>query len=668
MRVDTPSYSPRIVTSILLAASVALGAAAPAVADSGPAKPSLWMGFQRLDFQVDGRKCLLVLPKQAARGKPWIWRTEFFGHEPQADLALLGLGFHVAYIDVQNMYGGPPAMQHMDAYYAWLTAKHGLAAKVVLEGFSRGGLFAFNWAARNPHSVCCLYVDAPVCDFRSWPAGKGRAKGSPADWERCKRVYGLNEEQAAAYRLNPIDNLAPLAAAKIPLLHVCGEADTVVPIEENTRLIETRYRKLGGEIRVISKPFCEHHPHSLRDPAPIVNFILGHTPGMAQLAGPDPKTPYGYDYFVLRGGLDNCRIRFQRDRKGRVAFLGGSITWGGRWREMVCDELRRRFPGTEFDFINAGISSLGSTPGAFRFARDVLARGPVDLLFEEAAVNDQTNGQTPQEALRGMEGIVRQARLANPAIDIVLLHFVDPDKMASIRQGKQPPVIQSHERVAAWYGVPSIDLAQEVTERIHSGEFTWEKDFRDLHPSPFGHGVYFRSINRLFDAAWKSPPPADAQVQPYVLPEPLDRNSYFRGRLVSPEGAKVDNGWTLVSAWRPADKRGTRAGFVDVPALVAEQPGATLRLRFQGTGVGVFVASGPDAGVVEYSVDGRPRGNRDLFTEWSDRLHLPWAQVLVADLPPGGHELLLRVSPRANPASKGHAVRIIHFLVNGQVD
>jgi len=128
----------------------------------------------------------------------------------------------------------------------------------------------------------------------------------------------------------------------------------------------------------------------------------------------------------------------------------------------------------------------------------------------------------------------------------------------------------------------------------------------------------------------------------------------------------VEKGWTLVPCWHPADKAGTRAGFVNVPMLVAEQPGAVLRLRFEGKGVGLFVASGPDAGTVEYRIDGRVRGQRDLFTEWSERLHLPWAQVLAADLAPGKHELELRVLPTANPKSKGHAVRIAYFLVNGE--
>lgn len=219
----------------------------------------------------------MVTPKVVAEGKPWIWRTEFFGHQPQADIALLKKGFHVVYIDVQNMYGSPTAIKHMDAFYDELTGQRGLAKKTVLEGFSRGGLFAFNWAAAHPDRVACIYVDAPVCDFKSWPGGKGKGKGSPADWKRCLAIYGLSEQEALDYKLNPVDNLAPLAKEKIPLLHVVGDADSVVPVAENTALVEKRYKELGGEIKVIVKKGVEHHPHSLKDPAPIVEFILAHT-------------------------------------------------------------------------------------------------------------------------------------------------------------------------------------------------------------------------------------------------------------------------------------------------------------------------------------------------------------------------------------------------------
>lgn len=239
-----------------------------------PGDKSQWNGYDRFDFSVDGRACFVVVPKQPAPRKPWIWRTEFFGHEPQGDLALLAKGFHAVYIDVQNMYGGPPAMKHMDAFYDVLTKRHGLSKKTVLEGFSRGGLFAFNWAALHPDRVACIYVDAPVCDFKSWPGGKGKGQGSPGDWQNLLKVYGLTEPEAMAYKLNPIDNLAPLAKAGIPLLHIVGDADDVVPLAENTAIVEKCYKALGGPITVIVKPGVGHHPHSLKDPKPIVDFVL----------------------------------------------------------------------------------------------------------------------------------------------------------------------------------------------------------------------------------------------------------------------------------------------------------------------------------------------------------------------------------------------------------
>ncbi len=239
------------------------------------AKVSDWSGYRRLDFTVDGRAALLVLPKLAAKGKPWIWRTEFFGHEPQGDIALLEEGLHVAYIDMQDMYGAPVAMKHMDAMYDFLTSAFGLSNKTVLEGFSRGGLFAFNWAALHPERCAGLYVDNPVCDFKSWPAAKGSSQGgSPGDWQKLLKAYGMTEEQALAYDKNPIDNLAPLAKVPVPILAVIGMADTGVPPKENIDLVEERYTKLGGKIEIIRKAGSGHHPHSLKDPTPIVEFVV----------------------------------------------------------------------------------------------------------------------------------------------------------------------------------------------------------------------------------------------------------------------------------------------------------------------------------------------------------------------------------------------------------
>lgn len=189
-------------------------------------------------------------------------------------MALLKEGFHVAYVDVQNMYGAPCAMKIMDKFYETLVRDYRLSPKTVLEGFSRGGLFSFNWAALHPGRVAAIYADAPVCDIASWPGGQGKGKGSPEDWLRLLGVYGVTEKEALSGKLSPVNNLAPLAKARIPVLAVVGDADDVVPLEENMAVVERKYRALGGSIQVIHKPGAGHHPHSLPNPAPIVDFIL----------------------------------------------------------------------------------------------------------------------------------------------------------------------------------------------------------------------------------------------------------------------------------------------------------------------------------------------------------------------------------------------------------
>lgn len=239
-------------------------------------KVSQWNGYEKLDFEVAGKAALLVKPKTAAAGKPWIWRTEFFNHEPQADIALLGQGWHVAYFKVSDLYGAPAAIDLMAQYYAAVTKEYGLAQRAVLEGFSRGGLYAVNFAATHPEKIAALYLDAPVLDLRSWPGGKMTGKGDARCWAQALQVYGLTEDQLADFKGSPIDRLAPLAKAGIPILSVVGDADKVVPVAENTAILEERYKALGGKVEVIHKPGVDHHPHSLKDPKPIVDFILAH--------------------------------------------------------------------------------------------------------------------------------------------------------------------------------------------------------------------------------------------------------------------------------------------------------------------------------------------------------------------------------------------------------
>jgi hypothetical protein len=236
-----------------------------------------WNGFEIIEFKFDGVDAKIVFPNQANQAKNWIWRTQFWGHEPQTDIALLNKGFHLVYVDVVDLYGNKVAINRLNAFYAFLIKNFGLNKKTVLEGMSRGGLDAYNWASENTDKVFCIYADAPVCDIKSWPGGLGKGEGSKNDWLKCLQAYNLTELTVKDFKDIPINNCVKLAKAKIPLITVCGDADTVVPIEENTNKLAEVYRAAGGKIELIVKKGIGHHPHSLKDPMPIVDFILKNT-------------------------------------------------------------------------------------------------------------------------------------------------------------------------------------------------------------------------------------------------------------------------------------------------------------------------------------------------------------------------------------------------------
>lgn len=258
-----------------------------------PAEPaprvSEWNGHRRLDFTVAGRAAILVVPNKPAPGLPWIWRTEFFGEDPQVDIALLARGWCVATVDAQSLYGSPRAMALMGQFYAHIVARYGVSKRVVLEGFGSGALAAFNFAATHPTRVAALYLDGPVLDIKSWP-GRDRAS---LEWRECLTAYELTEETLAGFKGNAIDRVPQVAALKIPIIAVWGETDSTVPPAENAAMLEKRYREQGGPIEVIVKPGAGAKPRSLSDPTPVVDFLTSrakfavtgrYTPGELALA------------------------------------------------------------------------------------------------------------------------------------------------------------------------------------------------------------------------------------------------------------------------------------------------------------------------------------------------------------------------------------------------
>ena len=214
-------------------------------------------GGRRINLLFDGHPAFLLLPKGDAPADPraWIWYAPTFQKQyPNARHAFLikrafeaGLGF--GGVDVGESYGNPEGTRLYAGFHDALTARFRLASKTVLLPQSRGGLMLYNWAAVHPEQVQRIAGIYTVCDLRSYPGLKVAAS-----------AYRLTEEQMAAElsRHNPIDLLAPLAKAKVPILHIHGDKDKVVPLETNSAEVAKRYKALGGTMELVVVPGKGH--------------------------------------------------------------------------------------------------------------------------------------------------------------------------------------------------------------------------------------------------------------------------------------------------------------------------------------------------------------------------------------------------------------------------
>ena len=197
-------------------------------------------------FAIQGHTAFLILPPKPVIGKPipWVWYAPTLPGLPATSEKwmferFLKAGIAIAGVDVGESYGSPQGRAVYTALYNELVTKRGLDKQACLLARSRGGLMLYCWAAENPKKVKCVTGIYPVCNITSYP-GLNRASGA----------YGLTADalKQQLSKHNPIDRLAPLAKAKVPVFHIHGDIDRVVPLELNSGAVKERYDQLGGEM------------------------------------------------------------------------------------------------------------------------------------------------------------------------------------------------------------------------------------------------------------------------------------------------------------------------------------------------------------------------------------------------------------------------------------
>lgn len=236
--------------------AAALLASAVALAAADAPRPLKTLPLPGEVFTVAGRTAFLIpaASDRASPPRPWVWYAPTLEKYPATEERwmferFLAAGIAIAGIDVGESYGSPAGRTLFSAFHAHLTQSRGYARKPVLLGRSRGGLMLLSWAAEHPDKVAGFAGIYPVCNLVSYP-GVAKAAGA----------YALTEAQLQSQLAthNPIDRLAPLAAARVPLFAIHGDVDRLVPLDQNSGLLRERYTALGGTMELVVAPGQGH--------------------------------------------------------------------------------------------------------------------------------------------------------------------------------------------------------------------------------------------------------------------------------------------------------------------------------------------------------------------------------------------------------------------------
>lgn len=471
-----------------------------------PVKEFNFHGYKGYEYDNNGVKYYIVKPHHTAKGNPWIWRARFWGHEPQLDIDLLEQGFHLTYCDVAELFGSPKAVERWDEFYA-LAVKAGLNQKAVLEGMSRGGLIIYNWAAKNPKKVACIYGDAPVMDIKSWPLNWGDCLDeNKRSMSLLLEAYGFaNAEEAMAWNKNPLNHARKLAKAKIPMIHVVGDIDEGVPVAENTAIFEREVAKYGHSVHVIHKPNVGHHPHSLNNPEKIVSFILkatGYKKNMC--AYPVPGNEYrsaagwseGAEWYAVARDIEATL----EGRKLKLLMLGNSITQGlGGERQRITSRAGQQAMDEAIGkgaWENAGISGDRTQHLLWRLKNCNYNRCSPEVAVITIGINNINAGDEAKDVAEGIVACAEEARRQLPNTRIILLGLLPAGKPANAWMRRACDEVHAHLKRANIKDVEYINPTSWFT--LDNGELNtalYSKD--NLHLSAEGYKVWSKKIAEL---------------------------------------------------------------------------------------------------------------------------------------------------------------------------
>jgi lysophospholipase L1-like esterase len=326
-------------------------------------------------LQVAGHEGYLALPEGVEEGQktPWLWHCpsdyNLPGRLEQWMMkTCLDNGIAVAGINLKGDFGTPAGRKIQTAFYKELTENHGVTKKVCMLARSYGATQMYNWAVEHPKSIACLAGIYPVCNLASYPGLKSAAG-----------KYRMSQEQFVKElkQHNPIDRLAPLAKAKVPIYHNTGDVDKTVPAKDNTFVVAERYKALGGDMTATVFEGQGHNYWTgfFEDKA-MAEFIIKHAKTAAL-----PKVLFFGD--SISGGYSKPLVKLM-EGKAEMVKLGAVATY--RINEEAWWHSSRKAKSLDFGSAKACVADLE------RFERHLLET-KYDVIHFNFGLNDIFRGR-----------------------------------------------------------------------------------------------------------------------------------------------------------------------------------------------------------------------------------------------------------------------------------
>ena len=238
-----------------------------------------WNGFEAEKFEFEGREAVIVFPKVKLSHGNWTLKTEYWNAFPAVEIDLLNKGFHACYVKNFSRLAPRIDCDVKARFVKYISETYGLRNKCVPVGMSCGGAHAVRFAGFYPELVECMFIDAPVLNFCSWPGLDPEKNKSAWDCEFLKAYPDMKRYKLLDFTEHPINMADTLVKNKIRIIMTYGDEDRTVEWHENGKRLEDAYE--GTDLmKVIRVYYRGHHPHGLvfgngvKDNSEIVNFII----------------------------------------------------------------------------------------------------------------------------------------------------------------------------------------------------------------------------------------------------------------------------------------------------------------------------------------------------------------------------------------------------------